>query len=164
LTVITENADPSLVTQGLVGDKPYLVTVDIGAYVTVARPYIAPEWPERQPKQCLTLHAVSGEALLIMREVFLTLNFGRCPIKIWVLFADITNEFILGLDLLQNCNVYVDRERQTLRLVEEEVSIWIPRAGPRPSSMVFAKNQVTPARCKGIIIARLVSPSEYKAV
>lgn len=28
LTVVTENADPSLVTQGLVSDKPCLVTVD----------------------------------------------------------------------------------------------------------------------------------------
>jgi hypothetical protein len=48
LTVITENADPSLVTQGWVGDKPCLVTVDTGAYVTVARPDIAAGWPERQ--------------------------------------------------------------------------------------------------------------------
>jgi hypothetical protein len=38
LTVIKENANPSLVTQGWVGDKPCLVTVDTGAYVTVARP------------------------------------------------------------------------------------------------------------------------------
>jgi hypothetical protein len=41
LTVITENADPSLVTQGSVGDSPCLVTVDTGANVTVARPDIA---------------------------------------------------------------------------------------------------------------------------
>jgi hypothetical protein len=30
LTIITENADPTLVTQGKVGDKPCLVTVDTG--------------------------------------------------------------------------------------------------------------------------------------
>jgi hypothetical protein len=34
MTAITENSDPSLVTQGWVGDKPCLVTVDTGAYVT----------------------------------------------------------------------------------------------------------------------------------
>jgi hypothetical protein len=37
LTVNTENADPSLV--------PCLVTVDTGAYVTVARPDNADGWP-----------------------------------------------------------------------------------------------------------------------
>jgi hypothetical protein len=51
LTGITEKADPSLVTQGWVGDKPCLVTVDTGAHVTVARPDIAAGWPERQPNQ-----------------------------------------------------------------------------------------------------------------
>jgi hypothetical protein len=34
LTVVAKNADPSLVTQDLVGDKPCLVTVDTGEYVT----------------------------------------------------------------------------------------------------------------------------------
>jgi hypothetical protein len=37
LTVITENADPRLVTQGWEGDNPCLVTVDTGANVTVAK-------------------------------------------------------------------------------------------------------------------------------
>jgi hypothetical protein len=37
MTVITENADPGLVTQGWVGNKPCLVTVDTGAYLTVAK-------------------------------------------------------------------------------------------------------------------------------
>jgi hypothetical protein len=51
LTVIMENADPSLVTQGWVGDKPCLGTVDTGAYIIVARPDISEGWPERQPNQ-----------------------------------------------------------------------------------------------------------------
>jgi hypothetical protein len=59
LTVITENEDPSLVTQGWVGDKPCLVTVDTRAYVTVARPDITAGWPERQPNQRLMLQMVS---------------------------------------------------------------------------------------------------------
>jgi hypothetical protein len=40
LTAITENADPSLVAQGWVGEKPCLLTVDTDAYVTVIRPDI----------------------------------------------------------------------------------------------------------------------------
>jgi hypothetical protein len=44
-----EKADTSLLTQGWVSDKQCTVTVDTGAYVTVARPDIAAGWPERQP-------------------------------------------------------------------------------------------------------------------
>jgi hypothetical protein len=44
-----------------------------------------------------TLHA--GEALL--KEVFLTLTVGRRPLKIWVFVGNITNQFILGLEIVR---------------------------------------------------------------
>jgi hypothetical protein len=72
LTFITENAHHNLVTQSWVGNKPCLVTVDTGAKVSVARPDIAAEWPERQPDQRFRLQTASGEALPILKEVFLT--------------------------------------------------------------------------------------------
>jgi hypothetical protein len=50
----------------------------------------------------------SGEALPIMKEVFLTLILGRHPLEIWVFVADITNELVLGLDVLRVCDVSVD--------------------------------------------------------
>jgi hypothetical protein len=61
LTGITERADPSLVAQRWVGDKPCLVTVNAGMYVTVARPDITPEWPKRQPDERYMLQMVCGE-------------------------------------------------------------------------------------------------------
>jgi hypothetical protein len=67
--------DPSLFTQGWVGDKPCLVTVDTGAYVTVVRPDIAAGWPERQLRR-FKLQRVSGEKLPTLKEVFLTLTLG----------------------------------------------------------------------------------------
>jgi hypothetical protein len=33
----------------------------------------------------------TGEALSILKEVFLILNLGRRPMKIWVFVANITN-------------------------------------------------------------------------
>jgi hypothetical protein len=157
LTVITENEDPSLVTQGWVGDKLCLMTVDTGAYVTVAWPDIAAGWPEGQPNQRLTLQTVSGESLPILKVVFLTVTLGQRPLKIWVFITDIT-EFILGLDILRAYDASVDIGRQRLRLAEEEVSLWSPGVGLRLSSLVVAEYQVIPARCEGIIIARFESP------
>jgi hypothetical protein len=70
--VITEKADPSLVTQGWVSDKPWLMTVDTGAFITVARPDVTAGWPKRKPNHRYTLQTVSGEALPIFKEAFLT--------------------------------------------------------------------------------------------
>jgi hypothetical protein len=157
LTVITENADSSLVTQGCVGEKPYLMTVDTGAYVTVARPHIAAGLPERQPNQRFTLQTVFGEALPILKDIFLILTLGRRPLKIWVFVAGLTNEFILGLDILRAYDASVDIGQQTLRLAEE-VSLWSPGAEPRPSSLIVDEDQVIPALCEGTVMARLEPP------
>jgi hypothetical protein len=84
---------------------------------------------------------------------------GRRPLKIRVFIADIT-EFILGLNILHTNDASIDTGCQTLRLAEEEVSLWSPEAGTHPSSLVVAKDQVIPARCEGVIITRVESPSE----
>jgi hypothetical protein len=160
LTVIMENTDPSLVTQGWVGDKPCLVTVDAGVYVTVARPDIAAGWAERQSDPGFTLQTVSEESLPVLKEVLLTLTQGCLPLRMWVFVASITNEFILGLDILHAYDASVELGRQTLRLAEEEISLWDPGAGPHPSSLVVAKDQVIPAKCEGTLMARLESPLE----
>jgi hypothetical protein len=57
----------------------------------VARADIAAGLPERQPNQHYMLQMVSGEALQILKEVFLTLTLGWHPLKIWVFVANITN-------------------------------------------------------------------------
>jgi hypothetical protein len=139
LTVITENADPSLVTLGWVGDKLCLVTSDTEVYVTVGRPDIATGWPKRELNQCFMLQTVSGEALPILKEVFLTLSLGRRPLKIWVFVTNITNEFVLGLDILCAYDASVDLRCQKLHLAEEEISPWSPGVGPWPSSLIVAK-------------------------
>jgi hypothetical protein len=82
LTVVKERADAYLVTQSWVSDKPCLATIDTEAYMTVARPNITARWPKRQLNQCYTLQMVSGEALPIPKEVFLTLTLGRRPLII----------------------------------------------------------------------------------
>jgi hypothetical protein len=53
--------------------------------------------------------------------------------------------------------------RQTLRLAGEEMSLWSPSAGPRPSSVVVAKDQVMPTKCEGILMARSESPLQVES-
>jgi hypothetical protein len=56
---------------------------------------------------------VSEEPLPILKEVLLTLNLGRRPLKIWGFIAEITNELILGLDILCTYDAFVDIGSQT---------------------------------------------------
>jgi hypothetical protein len=136
------------------------VTVDTGAYVRVARPDIVAGWPERQPNPGFTLQTVCGESLPTLKEVLLNLTTGRRPLRMWVFVADITDEPISGLDLLRAYDASVDKECQTLRLAEEEVSLWSPGEGPCPFSLVVAKDIVIPAQCEGIVMARLENTLE----
>jgi hypothetical protein len=57
-----ERAYHILVIEGWADDEPYLMTVDAGACMTVARPDIASRWPKSYLKQCYMLQTVSGEA------------------------------------------------------------------------------------------------------
>jgi hypothetical protein len=59
------------------------------------------------------------------------LTLGQRPLKISAFVADITDELILGLDVLRAYDASVDIGRQTLRLAEEEVSLWNRGEGPR---------------------------------
>jgi hypothetical protein len=86
------------------------------------------------------------------------MSLGRHPLNIWVFVANVTNEFILGMDILRAYDAPMDLGRETLHLAEEELSLWSLGAGPRPSSLIVAKDQVIPAQCEGIVLARLDSP------
>jgi hypothetical protein len=108
LTGIMTKADTGLVTQGWFGDKPCLVTLDTGTYMTVARLDIVAGWPEKLPNPGIALQTVSGEALPIMKKVSLTLTLGQRPLNISVFVADITDELILGLDVLRAYDASVD--------------------------------------------------------
>jgi hypothetical protein len=82
--------------------------------------WMRPDGPKWQPNQRLKFQTTSSEVLPILKEVYLTLTLGWCPLKIWGFIDDIANEFNLGLDI----------GRQTLCLAEEEVSLWILAVQP----------------------------------
>jgi hypothetical protein len=95
------------------------------------------------------LQTVSGESFPILKEIFLTLSLLQRPLKIQLFVISITNEFILGLDILRSYDVSVDLGPQTLHLAEEGVSLWHAGAGPRLSSLVVASDQVIPGTMQG---------------
>jgi hypothetical protein len=79
-----------------------------------------------------------------------------------VFVANITNEFLLGLDLLRTYDACVDQGRKTLCLAEEEVSLWNPGARPQPSSLVVASDLVMHTQYEGVVLALLKSSLQVK--
>jgi hypothetical protein len=79
-------------------------------------------------------------------------------LRIWVFAAEITDEFILGLDVLWACDASVDLGCHLLRLGQEEVTLWNPGARPTSSRLSLVSDEVIPGQCERVVMARLDAP------
>jgi hypothetical protein len=104
--VCDEDGHDSLHANKRVGEKECLVTV--------ARPDIAAGLPDREPSTKCALQMPSRETLPILKEVFMTLTLGRRPLKTWMFIANITDEFVLGCDVLHASYAAVDLQHLVL--------------------------------------------------
>jgi hypothetical protein len=75
-----------------------------------------------------------------------------------VFVAEVTDEFILGLDVLRAYDASVDLGRHLLRLGREEVTLWRPGAQVKSSRLSLVCDEVIPARCERVVMARLGAP------
>ena len=158
LNVLGRGDTDSLVAEGRIQGKPCRVTIDTGASVTIARPDIVAGQPERRPSRAYVLQTASGETIPVIKQSQVELTLGRRPIRIWVFVAEITDEFILGLDVLRAYDAFVDLGRHLLRLGQEEVTLWEPDAQPKSIRITLASEEVIPARCERVVMARLEAP------
>jgi hypothetical protein len=99
------------------------VTIDTGASATVARPDIVAGLPERELSRPYVLQMASGETIPVVKEACVELTIGQRTLRSWVFVADITDNFILGLDILRAYDASVDIGRRVLRLGRDEVPV-----------------------------------------
>jgi hypothetical protein len=102
-------------------ERPCRVTTDAGAFETVARTDIVVGLPGKKPGRQCVLQVGSGRTIPVMKVALEQLTLGQRALKIWVFVADITDEFILGLDILRAYDASVDVGRHVLRLGQEEM-------------------------------------------
>jgi hypothetical protein len=88
--------------------------------VTIARPDIVAGLSGRDLSWPYVLQMASGETILIVKKARVELALGRRTLRIWVFVADITDDFILGLDILQANDASMDVGRHVLRLGQNE--------------------------------------------
>jgi hypothetical protein len=81
--------------------------MDAGIFVTVARPHIVMGLQERRPRQECGQQLGSGRMITVVREALRELTMGQSTPNIWVFVTDITDELLLGLDILRAYHVTV---------------------------------------------------------
>jgi hypothetical protein len=72
--------------------------------------------PERKPSRAYILQTASGETIPVLKEALVELTLGRRAMRIWMFVAEVTDEFILGLDVLRAYDASVDLGSHFLRL------------------------------------------------
>jgi hypothetical protein len=72
-----------------------------------------------------------------------------------MLVAELTDEFILGLDVQRAYDAFVDLGRCLLRLAPEEVALWRPGGHPKSGRLSVVGDEVISARCQKVELARL---------
>lgn len=87
--------------------------------MTFARLDIITGLLEREVTQLYVLPMASGETLPILKEMLVELTLGWRPLITWVLITKITDEFILGLDVLHIPDESVDLEPLVLQQGEK---------------------------------------------
>jgi hypothetical protein len=80
----------------------------------------------------------SGRTKAVVKEALVELTLGQRTLKIWVFVADVTDEFILGPDILRAYDESVDVGCHVLRLGTEELP-----AREAPTASVLTRSRPT---------------------
>ena len=120
---------------------------------TSARPDMVTGQPERKSSTAYVLQTASGETIPVLKEALFELTLGRRALRIWVFVAEVTDEVILGLDVLRAYDASVDLGRHLLRLGREEVTLWRPGTQPKSARPSLVGDVVIPARCERVVMA-----------
>jgi hypothetical protein len=85
----------------------------------IAGPDIVAGQPERKLSRPYVLQTPFGKTIPAVKEALVELTLGRRPLRIWVLVADITDYFILGLDMSRAYEASLNVGQHALRLARK---------------------------------------------
>jgi len=109
LNILGQGNHHSLIAEGWIQGKPCGVTFKTGTSVTIARPDVVAGKHEKRSGRTFVLLTASVE------QRPHRVDSGTRALKIWVFVSEITDLFILGLDVLRVYGAFVDIGRNLLR-------------------------------------------------
>ncbi|GFV75111.1 retrovirus-related Pol polyprotein from transposon 412 [Trichonephila clavipes] len=111
---------------GHVNELPCNMIIDTGANVSIIRNDLAHKLQEKliwTPPR-VVLQTVTGEKIDIHGKLKVKIKFGDATYQHAVYVADIADPFILGLDFLKEHGFTLDFNKNELRSIHEEVTIF----------------------------------------
>jgi len=94
----------------------------------------------------------------VLKEALVEPTLGWRALRIWVFVAEVTDKFILRLDILRAYVTSVDLGCHLQQMGQEEVTLWRPGALPKSARLSLDGDKVILARCEGVVMARLEAP------
>jgi hypothetical protein len=82
--------------------------------VIIARPGIVAGLPKKELSQPHVLKMMAGETYPVLVVVLVKLTLRQCHLQIWASIIEITDKFVLGLDVLCPHNASVDLKQHVL--------------------------------------------------
>jgi hypothetical protein len=78
--------------------------------------------PRESQAETTFSQTVSGEAIPVLKEALFDLTLRWWALAIWVFVAEVTQEFIVGLDILRAYNESLELGHHLLRMGREKVT------------------------------------------
>ena len=104
----------------LVANMPLTFLVDTGSNVTILRRDLLDSWPQQQQPSIIPVNTqlitATGECSPFHGKDLIDITIGSQTLKQEILFADIKNDGILGMDFLGNhsCDVLLSKDHLVL--------------------------------------------------
>ncbi|GFS96554.1 retrovirus-related Pol polyprotein from transposon 412 [Trichonephila clavipes] len=139
---------------GHVNELPCNMIIDTGANVSIIRNDLAQKLKEKLiwTPPCVVLQTVTGEKIDIHGKLKVKIQFGDTTYQHAVYVADIADPFILGLDFLKEHGFTLDFNKNELRSIHEEVTIFKIEHRTESIRQVTANENITiPPRTEIIV-------------
>ncbi|GFY18289.1 retrovirus-related Pol polyprotein from transposon 412 [Trichonephila clavipes] len=140
---------------GHVNELPCNMIIDTGANVSILRNDLAQKLKEKliwTPPR-VVLQTVTGEKIDIHGKLKVKIRFGDTTYQHAVYVADIADPFILGLDFLKEHGFTLDFNKNELRSIHEEVTIFKIKHRTESIRQVTANENITiPPRTEIIVL------------
>ncbi|GFY16361.1 retrovirus-related Pol polyprotein from transposon 412 [Trichonephila clavipes] len=143
---------------GHVNELPCNMIIDTGANVSIIRNDLAQKLKEKliwTPPR-VVLQTVTGEKIDIHGKLKVNIKFGDTTYQHAVYVADIADPFILGLDFLKEHGFTLDFNKNELRSIHEEVTIFKIEHRTESIRQVTANENITIPPRTEIIVPRYI--------
>jgi predicted aspartyl protease len=154
----------SLLVDGRINGTTCTMTVDTGATLSIVRPDVVECLKNLQIKGSdLILKTATGEAVRVLGEADVRLELGSVKVIHRVVVADIVDDFILGLDIMNKCGFVLDIKNRMLQTGNEEILLHLSTASIDEVRVIVSEKVRLQTNSEQIVLAELEGdPGRYR--